>query len=71
MAELVNRLHGEVMGLKNAPHPLATAIPGMMDPMQAAATQAAGITPREAPQSSLGAFVDEKRRTGRPRKEAA
>ncbi len=72
LAELVNRLHGEVMGLKNAPHPIATAIPGMMDPIQAAATQHAGIAPREAPETSLGAFVDEKRRPGRPsRKEAA
>lgn len=68
LKELVNRLHGEVMALKNAPHPIASAIPGMMDPMQAAATQRAGEAPREAPQSSLGAFADERRRPGRPRK---
>jgi hypothetical protein len=71
LSELVNRLHGEVMGLKNAPNPIASAIPGMMDPMQAAQMGQAAITSREDPRSSLGSFVDEKRKPGRPRREVA
>jgi hypothetical protein len=73
LGELVNRLHGELMGMKNAPNPIAAAIPGMADPMQAAAMQAVGILPRDEPRSSLAAFSDEqvavRRRPGRPRKE--
>ncbi len=70
LKELVNRMHGELMGLKNAPNPLATVIPGMIDPVQQArAMQQAGDISREPPQSSLGAFVEAKRRPGRPRRE--
>jgi hypothetical protein len=70
LKELCTRMHGELMGLKNAPNPLATVIPGMMDPVQQARNmQQAGDIAREQPQSSLGAFVETKRRPGRPRRE--
>ena len=66
---LVTKLHGEVMGMRNAPNPLATTIPGIADPMQQAMNmQQTGAVSREPPQSSLDTFVEEKRRPGRPRK---
>lgn len=68
LGDLVQKLHGELMGMRNAPHPVATAIPGMMDPMQQAQAFQAASTPREDPRSSLTGFVDEKRKPGRPRK---
>ncbi len=72
LKELVNRMHGELMGLRNAPNPLATVIPGMIDPVQQArAMQRAGDISREPPQTSLGSFAEARRRPGRPRREDA
>ena len=67
LGALTRQTHAELMTMKNAQHPIATAIPGMADPLQAGAYQNAA-TPREAPQSSFAAFADEGRRRGRPRK---
>jgi len=70
LSDLTSKLHGELMAMRNAPHPVATAIPGMSDPAQQAAwgTMQGAAPPREDPRSTLGAFVNEKRRPGRPRK---
>jgi hypothetical protein len=43
------------MQMQNAPHPLATTIPGMADPFQALAMER-GAAMREEPTSSLAAF---------------
>jgi hypothetical protein len=67
---LVNRLHAESMAARNAHNPIATTIPSVADPMQQIlSAQQAGMEPRENANSSLGAFVEEKRRgPGRPRR---
>jgi hypothetical protein len=69
LGEITQRLHGELMGVKNAPNPLATVIPGLSDPMQAAVMQRADISAREQPAvSSLAQFNESQaRRRGRPR----
>ncbi len=66
--DLMRQMHANQMQQRNAPHPIATTVPGMMDPMQAAAYEAPAA-PREAPQSSLSGFVESRRRPGRPRRE--
>ncbi len=68
LGELTQRMHGELLGLKNAPNPLASVIPASLDPTQAVSMQQPGVTERPAPQSSLAAFVGEQqhRRRGRP-----
>src|SRR6185312_12096874 len=80
LGDASNRMFAELAAMKNAPNPLATTIPGMADPLQAAAlAQAAqGLPPtlRTAPESSLASFVGEERenvgrRPGRPRKQEA
>lgn len=72
---LMREMHAQLMAQKNAPHPVATAIPGLYDPVQApgyaAAAEAAGPA-RERPSSSLGQFArSERRRRGQPKDEAA
>ncbi len=65
---LVNRLHGELMSMRNAPSAIATTIPGQADPFQQLAMQQPGIESRAAPTSSLDAFVEqEKKRVGWPK----
>jgi hypothetical protein len=69
LGEITRRMHGELMGMKNAPNPLAAVIPGLSDPMQIAAMQQPGAAMREAPQSSLAQFAEvQARRRGRPAK---
>jgi len=74
LSVLVKQLHAENMSARNTPHPIATAIPGLSDPM-ALAMQQAGMEPREDPRSSLSGFSNEqtaqRRGPGRPRKEEA
>ncbi len=66
---LVTKLHAESMAARNAHSPIATTIPSVADPMQQIlSAQQAGMEPRENPLSSLGAFAEEKRRPGRPRR---
>lgn len=68
LGDASQRMFHELTAMKTATHPLAAAIPGMADPMQAPGFQAPDARPI-APQSSLAAFVDEgRRRPGRPRK---
>jgi hypothetical protein len=68
LGSLVTKLHGEVMGMRNAPNPIASAIPGMADPFQQMAMQQAGTDNREPATSSLGAFVEQERvRKGWPK----
>ena len=66
---LTTGLHARLMAGQNAPNPLATVIPGSADPFQQIAMQRPGVEDREAPSSSLGAFVvaEEKRRVGWPK----
>ena len=75
LRQLTTKLHGQLMAQSNAPNPLATVIPGSMDPMQqAVAMQQPGVETREAPQGSLAAFGSEqavRRGPGRPRRDAA
>jgi hypothetical protein len=67
LGEITRRMHGELMGLKNAPNPLATMIPGLSDPLQMDAMQKPGVVMREAPQSSLAQFAEvQARHRGRP-----
>jgi hypothetical protein len=72
LGDLVTKLHGEVMGMRNAPSAIATTIPGQADPFQQIAMQQPGVEDRGNPTSSLGAFAEvresERRRPGRPRK---
>lgn len=72
LGALVTKLHGENMGMRNAPSAVASVIPGMADPFQQIAMQQAGVTDRGMPTSSLGEFAEaresERRRPGRPRK---
>ncbi len=72
LGDLVTKLHGEVMGMRNAPSAIATTIPGQADPFQQIAMQHPGVDDRGNPTSSLGAFAEvresERRRPGRPRK---
>lgn len=70
LGEMSQRMHGELMGLRNAPSPIATVVPGMVDPIQMARMQQHGMEPREVPQSSLATFAEERRKPGRPRKNA-
>jgi hypothetical protein len=71
LGAITQRLNGELLSRQNAPHPLATDVPGASDPMQAALMQQTGNFARTAPESSLSEFVEQRRRPGRPRKEAA
>lgn len=64
------RLHSDMMAMRNAPHPLATAVPAASDPMQGVLMQQPGGSARPAPESSLNEFAEQRRRPGRPRKDA-
>lgn len=64
---MMRQMHAEVMASRNAPNPIAVAIPGMSDPMEALKMQEAGLMPREQPGSSLDRFATERK----PKKEAA
>lgn len=66
MRPMMDSMHAELMTLKNAHHPVATVIPGMMDPMQ-------GMAPAPGPVagSSLDALALPKRGPGRPPKSVA
>lgn len=65
---LVNRLHGELMSMRNAPSAIASTIPGQADPFQQLAMQQPGVESRAPATSSLGAFVEqEKKRVGWPK----
>lgn len=67
LGAMTNRLHAETMTMRNAPSPIATAIPGLYDPVELARQQQHGMEPRESPESSLSAFSEERRpRSGRP-----
>jgi hypothetical protein len=64
MGTLVNRLHGELQGMKNAPDPIAAHIPGLIDPMEQG---------KHNPESSGGSSLDALSgpRRGRPPKQAS
>ncbi len=64
----MNQLHADNQAVRNMHHPIATMIPGMVDPAEALRMQQPGDMNRGAPTTSLGAFAEEKRRPGRPRK---
>jgi hypothetical protein len=65
LKDLVDRLHSELMALKSAPNPIASVIPGSLDPIQVAAQ---GMPLPPAAPSSLDSLA---RPRGRPRKDAA
>ena len=65
---MLDSMHAELMALKNQPHPVATYIPGVHDPIQQA-VQAAPPPPPAS--SSLDSIGETRRGPGRPRKEAA
>ena len=65
---ITQQMHGELLGLKNAPSAIASAVPYMSDPLQVANMQQPGVQSRDAPATSLAAFVGEQR--SRRRKEA-
>lgn len=71
LGQITQRMHGELLGLKNAPNAVAAAVPMMADPIEAMKMQQPGVMERAVPQSSLAAFADEKqqRRRGRPQPE--
>jgi hypothetical protein len=62
LGEITERLQSQLLGLQNQPHPLATHIPGMTDPLEA--MRQAQPQPAAA-QSSLANLAP--RRPGRPR----
>jgi hypothetical protein len=61
LSGLLNSVHSEMQTMKNAPHPLATYIPGMHDPVE----QAKVAGPMGGA-SSLDALPEFRRRGGRP-----
>jgi hypothetical protein len=67
LGTLTRQIHAEMMQMKNAQHPIATAIPGMADPLQLGAYEQPAAQ-REMPQSSFASFANEGRRRGRPPK---
>lgn len=68
MGALLNQVHSQLITLQSAPSAVATAIPSMADPFEAARM----AQPQEpVAQSSLAAMAEPRRRPGRPRKEEA
>jgi hypothetical protein len=67
LGEITTRQHAEMMGMKNAPNAVASAIPGLADPFQAAA--AAQHSTREAPESSLARFAERRARRQQQREQ--
>lgn len=64
--EMMQRLHSDVMALREQRPPQATYVPGMNDPMQNYGRAAADVEMREPAASSLAAFADSKKpRRGR------
>lgn len=63
LGEMTRRLHAEAMEQRDAPHLLATSIPGMGDPLALAAQNAAKPAPAA---SALDAFSASPKRRGRP-----
>lgn len=70
LGSLLDRVHSELQGLRNAPNPIASTAPMMLDPVERARIdQARSFQPSEAmPQSSLDSLPDLPRRRGRPPK---
>lgn len=64
LSGLLTQMHGQVMDLKNAPSPIAAAIPALSDPIEQAKRN-----PEHVSESSLDALAAPRR--GRPPKQAA
>lgn len=69
LSALLNTLHGQMQQLRDAPSPIATALPFMSDP--AARSQPFAAGPGMSEGSSLDNLPEPRRGPGRPRKEAA
>jgi hypothetical protein len=68
LSTLLNQVHSQLVTLQSAPSPVATSIPSMSDPMEAARM----AQPQEpVGQSSLAGLAAPRRGPGRPRKEQA
>jgi hypothetical protein len=65
LGDITTRLHAQMMGLQNAPNAVASAIPGLADPLQAAAQHSV----REAPESSLARFAERRARRQQQREQ--
>ena len=59
MRSMVDSMHGELQGLKNAPSPIATHIPGLLDPMEQLRQ---GHAPAPAVHSALESLPEPRRR---------
>lgn len=67
-AAMLNDVFAQLQTLKNAPSAIATAIPGMSDPMEALRM---GQPHEPVAQSSLASIAEPRRGPGRPRKDQA
>ncbi len=61
LGAITQRMHGELLGLKNQPNPIASVVPASLDPVEAARMQQAMPEVRGTAQSSLATFADERR----------
>lgn len=68
LSQLVERLHSDLQGLKNAPSAVATHIPGMADPIAQAAQQRGGEAPAA---SALDGFAKRRGTRGKAAQQRA